>query len=139
MLNIVAINLETLNRSLNVHNLKSATLYKFIDPLNFSNLTNFRDSLGEEALFALEEDGFSVSLVLIVPENLGTRRVEDIPGPSPGAVHTLGVVDRVEEIRLNTLPAHIKITERANGLFMIYFVELFTTNVALCSHLVLYY
>jgi len=80
-----------------------------------------------------------VTLVLIVPENLGTRCIENIPGPGPGAVHTLGVVDRIEEVRLNTLPAHIKITERANGLFMIYFVELFTTYVAFGSHLVLYY
>ena len=77
-----------------------------------------------------------MSLVLIVPEHFGARGIEDIPGPSPGAVHTLGVVDRIEEVGLNTLPAHIKITERANGLFMIYFVKLFTTNVALC-HLVL--
>ena len=80
-----------------------------------------------------------MTLVLIVPKHLGARRVEDIPGPGPGAVHALGVVDSVEKVGLNTLPAHIKITERANGLFMIYFVELFTTNVALCSHLALYY
>ena len=80
-----------------------------------------------------------MTLVLIVPENLGARCVEDIPRPGPGAVHALWVIDRVEKVCLNTLPAHIKITERANGLFMIYFVELFTTNVALGSHLVLYF
>jgi hypothetical protein len=119
--------------------LELTTLNEIVNLLNFSNLSNLCDSLGEEALFTFEKDSFSVTLVLIVPENLGARRVEDIPGPGPGTVHALGVIDRVEKVRLDTLPAHIKITERANGLFMIYFVELFTTNIAFGSHLILYY
>ena len=139
MLNIVSFNLETSNSSRYVYNLNLTILNDIVNPLNLSNLSNFCDSLGEEALFAFEEDIFTVTLVLTVTKHFGARRVDNLSRPGPGTVHTLGVIDRVEKVRLDTLPTHIKITERANGLFMIYFVELFTTNIAFGSHLVLYY
>ena len=89
-------------------------------PLNLPNLLNLFDSLGHEALFALEENVFSVLLVSTVPERLGAGCIEDLPGPPPGAVHALGVVERVEEVGLNAFSTHVKITKRANGLFMIF-------------------
>jgi len=120
MFNILAVKLETPNSSRYFYNFDPTIIDDSVNPFNISNLLNLLDGLGHEALFALEENVFSVLLVSTFPEGLGAGCIEDLPGPPPGTVHALGVAERIEEAGLNAFSTHVKITKRANGLFMIF-------------------
>jgi len=59
--------------------------------------------IGQIALFAINKNCLSMSIVGFVEKGVGTGRIEEGTRPGCSAIHTMRVIDGAQQILFNTL------------------------------------